>query len=143
MFRFVRAAREAPAAPGAYALLLRLDAPLLVRAGRREALLAPGRYIYCGSAKGPGGLRARLASHMRRDNKRAHWHVDRLTIAGVAEGAWIAPGGDECALNDALRHLPVPIEGFGAADFPRCRAHLRFWPQEKPAPGPGFLPPET
>lgn len=125
--RFVLSAAEAPNAPGAYALWLRLDAPLLATAGRVGALLAPGDYLYCGSAKGPGGLRARLARHMRRE-KRAHWHVDQLTAAGVALGAFIAVGGDECALNAALATLPVPIPGFGSADCPRCAAHLRALP---------------
>jgi Uri superfamily endonuclease len=36
---------------GAYALLILLDAPLPVRAGRNAATLPPGRYIYRGSAK--------------------------------------------------------------------------------------------
>ena len=95
--QFVHVATEAPAGVGAYALLVALDAPLLACAGRRSALLAPGRYIYCGSARGPGGLRARLGRHMRR-GKRRRWHIDQLTEAGRVLGAWIAPDGDECAL---------------------------------------------
>lgn len=130
MIRFITTAAEAPKAPGAYVLLLRLDAPLRVAAGKREAVLAPGRYLYCGSAKGPGGLKARLARHMRRE-RRPHWHVDQLTGAGAGavEGAWIEAGGDECALNARLEPLPAPLEGFGASDCSRCRAHLRFWPK--------------
>lgn len=134
---FVRDAAEAPGLPGAYALLLRLDAPLAVRAGRRAAVLAPGRYVYCGSARGPGGLRARLARHMRRE-KRAHWHIDQLTAAGVVEGAWIEPGGAECALNARFGGLPIPLAGFGSSDCPRCRSHLRLWP-DKDAPKPSLL----
>jgi len=112
---------------GAYVLLIRLEAPLEVQVGKRAALLTSGRYLYCGSARGPGGLAARLARHMRR-GKRRHWHVDQLTEAGVVEGAWIEEGGDECALNTRLGAFPVPLEGFGASDCPRCRAHLRAWP---------------
>ena len=124
--RFIRAASEAPATPGAYALLLRLEAELSVACVRREALLPAGRYIYCGSARGPGGLSARLRRHMLR-SKSLHWHVDRLTTAGAVVGAWIAPGGDECALNAELSHLPVPAPGFGSTDCRRCASHLRFW----------------
>jgi Uri superfamily endonuclease len=123
---FVDAA-TAPREKGAYALLILLDAPLLVRAGRNAATLPPGRYIYCGSAKGPGGLAARLARHMRRENL-AHWHVDQLTRAGKTLGAWAIPGGDECALNVELSALPMPVEGFGSSDCPRCESHLRLWP---------------
>jgi histidyl-tRNA synthetase len=128
MIHFVHPAAEAPAAAGAYALLVRLEKPLLAKAGRRDVLLCPGLYIYCGSARGPGGLRARIARHVRR-NKKAHWHVDQLTLAGVVEGAFAQPGGDECALNASLSHLPAPLEGFGASDCPRCRSHLRFLPK--------------
>lgn len=133
MIRFVIDAADAPAAPGAYALWLRLDAPLAVTAGKRAAVLAPGDYLYCGSARGSGGLRARLARHMRRD-KRPHWHIDQLTVAGEARGAFIVEGGDECALNAALAALPIPLEGFGSSDCPRCGSHLRFFPPDARLP---------
>lgn len=121
-------ALDAPVSPGAYVLWLRLDAPLTATAGKIVARLEPGDYLYCGSARGPGGLRARLARHMRRD-KRAHWHVDQLTLAGNVLGAFIDEGGDECALNAALGGFPIPLPGFGSSDCPRCAAHLRLWPK--------------
>jgi Uri superfamily endonuclease len=127
MLAFVSDSASAPAEPGAYALWLRLAEPLDVAAGRARARLSPGDYLYCGSARGPGGLRARLARHMRRD-KRPHWHVDQLAAAGDVLGAWIEVGGDECALNAALADLPVPLRGFGSSDCRRCVAHLRFFP---------------
>jgi Uri superfamily endonuclease len=126
---FVATAAEAPTAPGAYALLVALDAALLVHAGRRSAVLERGRYLYCGSAKGPGGLRARLGRHFCR-GKAQRWHIDQLTEAGRVLGAFVAPGGDECALVAAHAHLPVPLEGFGSSDCPRCRSHLLRWPAE-------------
>ena len=98
-----------------------------------SAPLAPGCYLYCGSAKGPGGLRARLAHHMRH-GKSIHWHIDRLTEAGTVLGAWAFPGGDECDLVAALSHLPVAIEGFGSTDCRKCTSHLLRWP-----PGAGTL----
>jgi histidyl-tRNA synthetase len=125
--RYLPAALEAPAAPGAYALWIRLAAPLPVEARGGAARLAAGDYLYCGSARGPGGLRARLARHMRRD-RRPHWHVDQLTGAGKLLGAWIEIRGSECALNEALADLPVPLAGFGSSDCRRCVAHLRFFP---------------
>ena len=129
----VESACAAPKEGGAYALLIALDAPVEVAAGPRRKTLAPGLYIYCGSAKGPGGIRARVARHMRRD-KRAHWHVDRLTTAGRVLGAWVFVGRSECEVNEELAALPVPFEGFGSSDCRRCRSHLRFWPEGAPAP---------
>lgn len=125
--RFVGAPPEAPAAPGAYALWLRLPGPLAVKAGGSGALLPAGDYFYCGSANGPGGLRTRLARHWRRE-KRAHWHVDQITLAGEMLGAFVVEGASECALNAALGALPIPLPGFGSSDCPRCVSHLRFFP---------------
>jgi Uri superfamily endonuclease len=129
MHPYVATPKQGPHASGAYALLIALDAPLQIRAGARRATLAPGVYVYCGSARGPGGLAARLARHMRRD-KRAHWHVDQLTRAGDVLGAWVFPDRGECEVNDDLAEWPTPLEGFGSSDCPRCRAHLRFWPPD-------------
>lgn len=122
---FHTAATTIPAVAGAYVLLVRLEVPL--------PPLLPGRYLYCGSAKGPGGLRARLGRHLRK-GKALRWHVDRLTEAGVAEGAWVFPGGDECALVAALGHLPMPWPGFGSSDCRVCRSHLLAWPEGEVLP---------
>lgn len=133
--RFLAAAEQAPEGPGAYALWLRLAAPLAVRAGGRAGTLDAGDYLYCGSAKGPGGLRARLARHMRKE-KRAHWHVDQLTAAGAVLGAFVLEGGSECALNAALSGLSAPLPGFGSSDCPRCVSHLRYFPTRARLPSP-------
>lgn len=129
-----------PAAPGAYALLILLEAPLaLDLPGKPAAVLAPGRYLYAGSARGPGGLRARVGRHFRRE-KPLRWHVDRLTTAGRMAGAWCEPGGDECALVAALAGLPVPVPGFGSSDCRACASHLLSWPEGAALPA-RFLPP--
>jgi Uri superfamily endonuclease len=125
--RFIFTADEAPATPGAYVLWLRLAEPVVAKAGPRAAVLEPGDYLYCGSAHGPGGLRARLSRHMRRE-KKPHWHIDQLTVRAEILGAFVSRSASECALNEALAALPVPLPGFGAADCPRCVAHLRFFP---------------
>jgi Uri superfamily endonuclease len=123
---FVKSASDAPRGTGAYALLISLPSPLAVKAGARTASLTPGLYLYCGSARGPGGLAARIARHMRRE-KRERWHVDQLTREGEVLGAFVFPGGDECAINETLEALPTPLEGFGSSDCRRCRSHLRHW----------------
>lgn len=124
---FIVTADEAPAAPGAYVLWVRLRTPLAATVGRRVALLEPGDYFYCGSAQGPGGLRARLARHMRRE-KKPHWHIDQLTVVGEILGAFVSQDESECALNTALSDFPTPLPGFGSTDCPRCSSHLRFFP---------------
>ncbi len=120
-----------PSAPGAYVLFIELRESLALRAASLGASeLAPGRYAYCGSAHGPGGLRARLRRHLKRDKAR-HWHVDELTHNGSGAGRifalGLAPGGRECALVEGLGRRPgvtTPLAGFGSSDCRRCAAHL-------------------
>ena len=121
-------ADEAPSLPGAYAMAIELTNKVAVTlSGRSPIALPAGRYLYCGSAKGPGGLKARLSRHMRR-GKSVRWHVDQLTEQGLVIGAGIFPGGDECRLVRMCSHLPMPIGGFGSSDCATCRSHLLIWP---------------
>jgi len=103
---------------GAYALIIALD----IRNGTRE----PGRYLYAGSAWGPGGIRARVRRHLK-PTKTIHWHVDRLTTAGQVTNVIALPGGRECAIVAAIIELPGltgPESGFGSSDCRACPAHL-------------------
>jgi histidyl-tRNA synthetase len=95
--------------------------------GRSLITLPAGRYLYCGSAKGPGGLKARLSRHIRR-GKSVRWHVDQLTEQGLVVGSWIFLGGDECEVVQMCSHLRMPVAGFGSSDCATCRSHLLFWP---------------
>src|SRR6516225_6486489 len=105
---FVRNAEDAPTLPGAYVLIVELAESIQITLPRKpKTTLQAGRYLYCGSAKGSGGIRARLSRHMR-PGKVIHWHVDLLTGAGRVAGAWIFPGCDECELVRALSHLSAP-----------------------------------
>jgi Uri superfamily endonuclease len=136
-----------PPTPGSYVLLLRLDAPLAVRAGRLgEVVFAPGAYAYTGSALGPGGLRGRVGRHLRAE-KRPHWHIDALTAAAPVVAVWAAesPARLECAWAAALTGLPasaIPARGFGASDC-ACSAHLIriATPEAIPAALQATLPP--
>ena len=57
--------KELPAMSGTYALLLRLDAAVQLAVGRLGDFTFPeGDYVYVGSARGPGGLRARVRRHI-------------------------------------------------------------------------------
>ena len=118
--------REIPSVAGAYLLLVRLAQPLAHGIATLPATTLPaGLYAYCGSAYGPGGLRARVNRHMRK-SKAEHWHVDRLTGAGDVVAVALRAGGRECDLVEVMlaANSTVPIRGFGAADCRRCPAHL-------------------
>lgn len=125
---FVDRIDAVPPLAGAYILWLELDCALpVVLSGGRGQVLGPGVYFYFGSARGPGGLRARVGRHMRQ-GKAVRWHVDQLTERGRVVGAWVVPGGDECALRARFAGCPVPLPGFGSSDCRRCPSHLVAWP---------------
>lgn len=112
--------------PGAYALILHLATPVpFARRGIAGEALS-GWYVYAGSARGSGGMRARLRRHLRPD-KPVHWHVDELTNAAVQMAALAVPNGSECEIVDRLlrSNLFTPaVRGFGSSDCKRCMAHL-------------------
>lgn len=125
--RFCSSVGEIPSLPGAYVIAIELADPVAVTLLGQAAIELPaGRYLYCGSAKGPGGLKARLSRHFRR-GKSVRWHIDQLTECGSVVGSWIFPGGDECELVRRFSQLPVPIPGFGSSDCAKCRSHLLQW----------------
>jgi Uri superfamily endonuclease/ADP-ribose pyrophosphatase YjhB (NUDIX family) len=117
-----------PDLPGAYALILNLSREEEIVVGRLGRFEFPaGWYVYLGSARGPGGLAARLARH-RRSAKSLHWHVDYLRAQARPVGAWYVVGDErkECSWAEALSSLEgasLPAEGFGASDC-HCPAHL-------------------
>ena len=127
------AIRDVPEGPGAYAIVITLTRPLDLRLPRRAGVtLRPGRYVYCGSAYGPGGLRARIGRHLRK-TKPIRWHVDRITAAGTITAVNAAPGGNECALLAKVLAVPgssAPVPGFGSSDCRRCPAHLAAVPDD-------------
>jgi Uri superfamily endonuclease len=134
--RSTDAAGQPPAEAGAYVLALRLARPLAVEiGGGGRATLPPGLYLYAGSARGPGGIRARTARHLRRyggDGTRRHWHIDQLTEAAVEFAVLPVTGGDECALVREILALPgarAPLAGFGSSDCAHCVAHLAAIPE--------------
>ncbi len=132
-------ALSAPGGPGSYVLVLHLPAPARLAIGRLgEFEFQPGWYLYCGSAM--GGLRGRVARHMRRDH-RMHWHIDYLNSPGTGatvEAVWWAEGRSrrECEWAQAIGDLPGnnrPVAGFGSSDC-GCESHLIYSPA-LPSPG--------
>ncbi|MDH3233401.1 MAG: GIY-YIG nuclease family protein [Alphaproteobacteria bacterium] len=117
---------EIPGRPGAYLLTIALDRPLVIDTARLRGTLPAGTYCYAGSARGPGGMRARIARHLNSE-KRPHWHIDRLTVAGRVTGTTFTENTGECELAQAIAaraDATVPLDGFGSSDCRRCRAHL-------------------
>ena len=115
-----------PAEPGAYALVIGTGRPVRLVVKGREFRIGPGIHVYAGSARGPGGLRARIARHFRRD-KAVRWHVDRLTGVAACVAAVAVPGGRECAIAAALAaggRFAFAAPGFGASDCRTCPGHL-------------------
>lgn len=117
-----------PAAPGAYVLLFHAARPLAFRAGALGAVeLPPGWLMYVGSARGPGGLAARVGRHLS-GGGRPRWHVDFLVRALPPREAWFAAvaAPREAAWTRAVAGLPgvAPVApGFGASDS-GARTHL-------------------
>ena len=125
--------QQIPPTAGTYCLVLMVDRQTSLRIGRLgEHLFLSGRYVYVGSARGPGGLCARLKHHLRPAEK-PHWHIDWLRIASRVEDVYWAAGeaATECDWLRALLELPgalVPLRGFGSSDCSRgCPAHLLFF----------------
>lgn len=116
-----------PSGPGAYLLVIDLDETLALDIPRKSpATLAPGRYVYCGSAYGPGGIRARVARHCK-PVKAVRWHIDHLTAVGRVVAVLGEPDGRECDLLDktlATEGATIPAPGFGSTDCRRCPSHL-------------------
>ncbi|MBL8057802.1 MAG: GIY-YIG nuclease family protein [Anaerolineales bacterium] len=117
-----------PAEAGSYVLVLRLARPRRVRLGGLGWHRLPaGWYLYVGSARGPGGLAARVGRHLRRPAAQ-HWHIDYLRRAAGVTAVWwrVAPDRLECAWADAIAGWPgaaPAVPGFGASDC-RCLTHL-------------------
>lgn len=116
-----------PPLPGAYAFTIALSSALVLKLPRFAGVTLPaGDYVYVGSARGSGGLRARLRHHLRR-SKKPHWHIDQLSVIGEVRQIIALPDGHECSLMGRLLQMPdvrVPVAGFGASDCRSCPAHM-------------------
>lgn len=124
---------KCPARGGAYILEMNVQDGVSLRVGRLGHLdFHPGRYLYVGSAYGPGGIEARVTRHLGSKSRRPHWHVDYLSaVVGVRRG-WGVAGGMECEIVSALlrdRRASIPFAGFGSSDCSQCSAHLLYAPK--------------
>ena len=112
---------------GTYALILRNYSKATIQIGRWSRIcVKPGYYSYIGSAFGPGGVRARVSRHLRKE-KRKHWHIDYLREFMEPVGVWFTHD------RQRLEHIwarslsdvggITSIHGFGCSDC-NCYSHL-------------------
>ena len=119
------------AGPGTYVLVLSSRSTDLIQIGKLGALqLQSGFYVYVGSALGPGGVRARLAHHLKL-SRRPHWHIDYLRADTTVEDIWYRfdtrrlehSWAEHFSLAEGAS---VPLVGFGSTDC-SCESHLFFF----------------
>lgn len=135
---FTRNPATLPTARGTYALLLYVPRATRIPIGKRGAFDFPrGYYVYVGSARGAGGLRARVTRHWRA-TKKLQWHIDYLRAFSKPLGVWYSTNehDDECLWANALAKQPraeIIAPCFGASDC-ACAAHLWYFPRRPRAP---------
>ncbi len=127
---------DLPAAHGAYALWLSILRSQTITIGcLGQYHLAAGNYLYSGSARGAGGLRARVGRHLRGGGK-VHWHIDYLRASARVQGVLytVTDSTLECAWSRAAAQLPqavIPVPRFGSSDCRSgCAAHLVAFPRD-------------
>jgi Uri superfamily endonuclease len=119
---------DIPSVPGTYVLSVELAVRLVKVVGALgRVTFEPGLYLYVGSARGPGGLAARLNHHLHSVAK-PHWHLDHLRGTAHPIIVWFLEGTErrECQWATRLARAPSLLSGpvgFGASDC-RCDSHL-------------------
>ena len=117
------------ASPGTYAVILRNENSKTIAVGvRRQLAIEPGYYLYLGSAFGPGGIRARVGRHSRRDKPR-RWHIDYVREHMVFHDAWYSTKArnQEHQWAKLLKNRAdfIALAGIGCSDC-QCQTHLYF-----------------
>ncbi|MHA1304477.1 MAG: GIY-YIG nuclease family protein [Candidatus Heimdallarchaeaceae archaeon] len=114
---------------GSYLLFIYIREPFTITLKGKEILLTKGCYIYTGSAFGAGGLSSRISRHLRK-NKRAHWHIDKITLSDKSEIQGVLCFIDqqvECTIGKKFSKMKElePILGFGNSDCKeKCLSHF-------------------
>ena len=119
-----------PSSAGVYVLHLTVASPQCITIGRLGQFNLPAsHYFYVGSARGAGGLRARVGRHLRGDSAR-HWHIDYLRGIAEVQNVFytVADMNLECEWSQVLARLSgafIPVPHFGSSDCRSgCAAHL-------------------
>ena len=122
---------------GTYGVVCVVEFETVVEPGNLGSwTLAPGCYVYVGSALGAGGLRGRVARHARTASEldgKQHWHVDALLAPARLDRVWYSYSSLRlehlwASAMDETSGATIPIPGFGSSDCD-CRAHLFRFPR--------------
>ncbi|MCE4601052.1 MAG: GIY-YIG nuclease family protein [Desulfurococcales archaeon] len=118
---------EIPPCRGVYVYLFQVEEGLEAAVGGLgPQRFPPGVYAYVGSARGPGGVRARVCRHMARE-KRLRWHIDYVSARAEPVGVFYSCDSDcsEGSLALECSRLLTPwIRGFGSSDDSVAETHL-------------------
>lgn len=113
---------------GTYALVFKCNAPFEAVVGKLGPVkISAGYWVYVGSAFGPGGLRSRLAHHLK-PSTRPHWHLDYIKSALHLVKIWTTTDAFKrehawATAFSTMKDASCPIANFGATDC-TCRSHL-------------------
>ena len=125
-----------PVDKGDYLLVAELINPVEIKIGAMgNHTFNPGIYCYSGSARGPGGLKARITHHLR-NSHHPTWHFDYLRPFLVMLEVWYLVSEDclECEFIHYLKDFykaEVMVEKFGSSDCRnQCGSHLVYLPSE-------------
>ncbi len=114
---------------GSYCLIFQLKEAKKITVGKFGTFLFhSGYYYYFGSAKGSGGLQARINRHVSNE-KNKFWHIDFLRPHMIILAVVFTIEIDkECEWSQTIEEkfdLCVPVKGFGSSDCQSsCKAHL-------------------
>ncbi len=116
-----------PPCKGVYVLVLELPVHERIEVGSLGVIeFEPGYYLYVGSARGPGGVRARVCRHSR-GPVRKWWHIDYLLgasrVVGACYSCTLDPGSEARLASACLVNASPYVRGFGSSDS-RDYTHL-------------------
>ncbi|MDZ7845133.1 MAG: GIY-YIG nuclease family protein [Anaerolineales bacterium] len=123
-----------PAEKGTYILILSSEGQDSFWVGKLGLMvMQTGVYYYVGSARGPGGLKARLRRHLQK-SKAPHWHIDYLRQRSEILEIWFSQDPRQLEHRTAgllaeMKGFLQPQPGFGASDC-SCPTHLFFSDQQ-------------
>ncbi len=113
-----------PPVKAVYAMLFTLTEPTTITVGSLGSIRLSKRiYAYIGSARGSGGLRARVKHHLRRPKHRMHWHIDYITVNPAFKPLKLVYIETSMDLEEKLverilstNQYNVAVRGFGSSD---------------------------
>ncbi len=123
-----------PSERGSYALIVEIGKQIQIKIGSLgKQSFKKGFYCYVGSARGPGGIRARISHHIKshmREEKKHHWHIDHLLTHARPLEVWFSFSLGEGDIADHLLARFPYTRGFGSTDSSRP-SHLFYSPKKE------------